>query len=120
MTDQQDRAFVALQPLMDGSRATAVGVHAPIGAVSPDDRERYAATNLTRDGATLTLQTALPGTVMLQRRTPEGAWESITLQPPGRGGQTVLVLPPDAATYRVVFVPKNEDLNTWVSAELLA
>ncbi len=123
MDEQPERPFVAVQIPTGAGRATAVGVHAPIGAVSRKDRTRAARTALRReDDTTLVLTTALPGTVRLQRRVG-GGWEALEELPASRTGQTRLTLPPDAepgTTYRVVFAPRNEDITAWVSADVLA
>lgn len=120
MADQRERPLVAVQ---GPGRASAVGVHAPIGAVSRKDRTRAARTVLRRDGpSALVLTTALPGTVKLQRRVPGDAWDTVEKLPTSRNGQTRFALPQDAgspATYRVVFAPKNEDITTWVSDDLI-
>lgn len=122
MDEQPERPFVAVQIPTGAGRATAVGVHAPIGAVSRKDRTRAARTALRREGPELVLTTALPGTVKLQRRAGS-EWETLATEPASRTGENRLTLPPDAApgtTYRVVFTPKNEDITSWISAEILA
>lgn len=120
MTDQPERPFTAAQIPFDTGGTPAIGVHAPIGAVSRKERARAAKTALHRDGAAVVLETALPGMASLQRWAPGGAWESVERRPASRDGHTTFDLPPsDApATYRVVFAPKNEDITSWVSEDI--
>lgn len=122
MNEQPERPFIAVQIPTGAGRATAVGVHAPIGAVSRKDRNRAGRTALRREGEDLVLETALPGTVSLQRRAPGGTWDTVEAIPSAHTGQTRLELPRGVdgpATYRVVFTPKNEDINTWISPDVL-
>ena len=123
MNEQPERPFIAVQIPTGAGRATAVGVHAPIGAVSRKDRTRAGRTALRREGEDLLLETALRGTASLQRREPGGTWDAVETVPAASGGQTRFVLPRGVdgpATYRVVFTPKNEDINTWISPDVLA
>ena len=63
------------------------------------------------------MHTELPGTVALQRRDVGGAWDALDKRPAARLGDTRIDLPQDAAssTFRVVFTPRNMDINAWVS-----
>jgi len=101
----------------------SMGVAAPVGAVSRKDRERAGKTSLRRDGASTVLLTALPGTVSLQRRGPDGTWETLHSRPASRLGRTRLGLPQDEAaapprTFRVVFSPRNANIPSWVSGDI--
>lgn len=98
-------------------------VAAPVGAVGRKDRERARKTTLYREGpSTFLLVTELPGSVMLQRREVDGTWETIDARTASSLGRTHIGLPDDAAspppTYRVVFSPKNPNLNPWVSDDV--
>lgn len=121
--DRPDRPFVAVSP-PGASTAVghAMGVAAPIGAVSTKDRERAARTSLEREGVGVVLRTALPGHVMVQRRGDDGTWETIEKMAASHAGRTPVELPgaAGATTFRVVFVPKNTDINAWVSEDLEA
>ncbi|EYR62582.1 hypothetical protein N866_07355 [Actinotalea ferrariae CF5-4] len=118
MDDQPQRATHAAQvPMNSGPGMSAsFGVAAPVGAVSRKDRERANRTALRREGQGLLLRTALPGTVLLQRQDADG-WETVTRRAASRLGRTRLALPDDAAaaTYRVMFSPKNGNIPSWVS-----
>lgn len=119
---QPDQPVAAVVPLMDTSHGDAAGVHAATGAVSRKDRERADRTALARNGSTLVLRVELPGTATLQRRADDGTWDVVDSKPATKKEPTTFDLPPEPAgpTYRVVFAPTNEDLNTWISAEVLA
>lgn len=123
VNDQPDRPFVAMQMPIGAGQSTAVGVHAPVGAVRRKDREAAARTRLDREGpGTVVLHTELPGAVVLQRREPDGGWEPIGRRQAAKDGRTAIDLPttPGAppARYRVVFAPKNSDIASWVSEPL--
>ncbi|NCT90407.1 hypothetical protein GXB85_05505 [Cellulomonas sp. APG4] len=119
---QRERATVGVNvPMSSGAGMSAsVGVAAPIGAVSRRDKERAARTSLARDGSALVLRTELPGTVMLQRRSPGATWETLDSRATARQGSTRLELPQDtpAGVFRVVFSPKNANITTWISADV--
>lgn len=119
MTDQPERPITAVSvPMSSGAgMSPAVGVAAPIGAVSRKDRGRASRTSARREGATVVVHTELPGTVVLQRRDVGGAWDALDKHPAARVGDTRIDLPQDAAssTFRVVFTPRNTDINAWVS-----
>jgi hypothetical protein len=125
MSEQPERPFIAVQIPTGAGRATAVGVHAPIGAVSRKDRARAARTALRQEGPSgLVLATELPGTVSLQRWATGSTWDTLETRPASRDGQTRLELPQGPAstpgTYRVVFAPKNVDITSWISEDVLA
>ena len=121
MSEQPERPFIAVQIPTGAGRSTAVGVHAPIGAVRRKDREAAARTRLDREGPyEVVLHTELPGAVVLQRREPDGSWEPLGRKQAAKDGRTPIDLPsplPGAAParYRVVFAPKNSDITSWVS-----
>ncbi len=125
MSEGADRASRAVSVPMDSGAgmSASMGVAAPIGAVSRRNRERAARTSLRREGpAGVLLLTALQGTVTLQRRAPDGTWESVTRRRASRLGRTRLELPRGAAqspeTFRVVFSPRNSHITSWVSEDL--
>jgi hypothetical protein len=100
----------------------SMGVAAPIGAVSRKDRQRAGKTSLRREGtSTLVLLTALPGSVRLQRGD-DGSWETLEKRPASRLGRTRIELPQaataSAQTFRVVFLPRNPNITSWVSEEI--
>ncbi len=121
MSEQPERPFIAVQIPTGAGRSTAVGVHAPIGAVRRKDREAAARTRLDREGPyEVVLHTELPGAVVLQRREPDGSWEPLGRKQAAKDGRTPIDLPSplpgaDPARYRVVFAPKNSDITSWVS-----
>lgn len=120
MSEQPERPFLAVQIPTGAGRSTAVGVHAPIGAVRRKDREAAARTRLDREGpTTVVLNTELPGAVVLQRREPGGGWEPVGRQHAAKDGRTTIDLPTtpgaDPRRYRVVFAPKNSDITSWIS-----
>lgn len=101
----------------------AMGVAAPIGAVSRKDRARAGRTSLRQeDASTLLLLTALPGSVSLQRRGDDGSWETLAKRPASRLGRTRIALPPEATaspqTFRVVFAPRNSNITSWISGDV--
>lgn len=119
MNDQPERAIKAATMPM-GMGSPSMGVAAPVGAVSRKDRERAGKTSLRREGtSSLFLRTALPGSVILQRRGVDGTWETLDKQPATRLGSTRIELPQEAAssppTFRVVFSPKNTNITSWIS-----
>ena len=118
--NERDESVVAMSgPMGTGGAANAaVGIHAPIGAVSAKDRERAARTALTRDGDAVVLHTELTGAASLQRLDADGTWDTLEKRPTSKVADTRFELPDAAATYRVVFSPKNSDIPAWVSAEL--
>jgi hypothetical protein len=118
MNDQPERASHAAQvPMNSGAGMSAsFGTAAPVGAVSRKDRQRATRTALRREGPDLLLVTALPGTALLQRQEG-GRWETVTTKRASRLRRTRLALPQDepAASYRVMFSPKNGNIPSWVS-----
>lgn len=127
MSDSQERPTVAVSvPMQSGAgMSPAVGVAAPVGAVRRKDRERAARTSLQRDGAALVLHAELPGTVSLQRRGPDGGWETLDTRQVGRTGDTAMAIPQDGgsespAALRVVFAPRNANLTAWISETVQA
>ena len=121
MNDRQDEASRAVSvPMNSGvGMSASMGVAAPLGAVSRKDRERAGKTSLQREGSSLVLLTALPGSVILQRREADGTWETLDKRPASRLGRTPIGLPQEAATspqtFRVVFSPKNANITSWIS-----
>lgn len=120
MSEQPERPFAAMQIPIGAGQAPAVGVHAPVGAVRRKDRQAAARTRLDRVAPDeVVLVTELPGAVVLQRREPDGTWESVGRRQVAKGGRTPVDLPtiPGAgpAWYRVVFAPKNSDIASWLS-----
>lgn len=125
MEEQPERAVTAISaPMNSGAGMNAsVGVAAPVGAVSRKDRERAGKTSLRREGTTgLLLLTALPGSVILQRRGTDGTWETLDKRPASRRGRTRIELPREAASsppdFRVVFSPKNANITSWISENI--
>jgi hypothetical protein len=125
MNDQPERPTIAVSvPMNSGAgMSPSVGVAAPIGAVSRKDRERAGRTSLRREGTSnVLLDTALPGRVILQRRGADGTWETVHTQPASHLGSTRIELPHEAAplppTFRVVFSPKNTNINSWISEDI--
>ena|SRR5450830_1184803 len=89
----------------------------------PQDRQRAGKTSLQREGTTdLLLITALPGSVILQRRGTDGTWETLDKRPASRGGRTRIELPQEAASsppnFRVMFAPKNANITSWISENI--
>ena len=125
MSQRPERPVVAISvPMNTGAgMSPSVGVAAPIGAVSRKDRGRAGATSLEREGTSLVLHTALQGSVSLQRRVVGGTWETLEVRPSSRDGRTTIALPQDAAaappTFRVVFAPKNANINAWISEDVV-
>ena len=122
MSNQPEPTFKAASAPM-GFGPPSMAVAAPIGAVGRKDRERASKTALHREGpSTFLLVTELPGSLMLQRRGADGTWETIDARTASNLGRTHIELPHDAAspppTYRVVFSPKNPNLNPWVSDDV--
>ena len=122
MSNQPERTIKAANVPM-GMGSPSMAVAAPIGAVSRKDRERAGKTALYREGpSTYVLVTELPGSVMLQRRGVDGTWETVDARSASHLGRTDIELPQAEAaappTYRVVFSPKNPNLNPWVSENL--
>ncbi|MDT0164894.1 hypothetical protein Q9R32_04930 [Actinotalea sp. AC32] len=122
MDGRHERATVAVSvPMSTGPGVSpGMGVAAPIGAVSRKDRERARATALRREGPShLLLLSALPGSVLLQRRGTDGSWTTISKRTASRSGRTRIELPHagDAApsAVRVVFSPKNANITSWIS-----
>lgn len=121
MSQQPERPFVAMQMPIGAGQSTAVGVHAPVGAVRRKDRQAAARTRLDREGPDeVVLHTELPGAVVLQRREPDGSWEPVGRRQAAKDGRTPVDLPPTPpgagpARYRVVFAPRNSDIASWVS-----
>jgi hypothetical protein len=119
MSEQPERSFKAVSWPGTGGGAgnAAVAVSAPVGAVSRKDRERAARTALEPDGPGVALLSQTPGSVLLQRRTEDGGWETLSTEPASRQGRTPITLPQDSSsrTFRVVFSPKNPNLTSWVS-----
>jgi hypothetical protein len=120
-----ERSFKAVSvPTGGGATGAAMSAAAPIGAVKTKDRERYARTALIPvDASTVTLVTELPGTVLLQQKVSGGTWATIRESRVGRKGRTPISIPDGAADggpgqFRVVFSPKNPDLNAWVSESI--
>jgi len=125
MGEQPERAVTAISvPMNSGAGMNAsVGVAAPVGAVSRKDRERAGKTSLRREGTTgLLLLTALPGSVILQRRGSDGTWETLEKKRASRRGRTRIELPREAASsppnFRVVFAPKNANITSWISENI--
>jgi hypothetical protein len=125
MDEQPERAVTAISvPMNSGAGMNAsVGVAAPVGAVSRKDRERAGKTSLRREGTTgLLLLTALPGSVILQRRGSDGTWETLEKKRASRRGRTRIELPREAASslpsFRVVFAPKNANITSWISENI--
>lgn len=116
MSENQDRPIVAAG-VPTGVHTPAMGIAAPIGAVSRKDRLRAARTTLRRDGSDVVLRVALAGTASLQRRGADGAWESVETRRVGRLRTARFTPAPGAAT-RVVFAPRNTDITAWVSEPL--
>ena len=121
MDGQPERTFKALNPSI-GTGTHSMATAAPVGAVRRRDRERAGKTALHREGpSTLVLDTALPGSVALQRWT-DGTWETLETWPSSRPGRTRIDLPDDAApspmTFRVVFSPKNANIPAWTSEDI--
>ena len=122
MDDQPERATKAISvPMSSGpGMSPSMGVAAPVGAVGRKDRERAGKTTLHREGrSSVALDTSLPGSVTLQRRAADGAWETLVQRPASRLGRTRIDLPDDDApspsSYRVVFAPKNANITSWIS-----
>lgn len=118
MSEQPERSFKAVSWPGTGGGAgnAAVAVSAPVGAVSRKDRERAARTTLEQDGPGVALLSQTPGSVLLQRRSTDGEWETLSTEPASRQGRTPITLPQDASPpFRVVFSPKNPNLTSWVS-----
>lgn len=123
MNETPERPLAAASVPMDTGGNPSFAVAAPVGGgVSRKDRLRAGRTALRRDGTTLALVTALPGGVLLQRRGADGAWETVTRRRASRLRACRLELPAagtaQAASYRVVFAPRNENIPSWVSAEI--
>lgn len=122
MNDQPERPITAVSvPMNSGAgMSPSVGVAAPVGAVSRKDRERASRTSARREGASVVVHTELPGTVTLQGRDAGGAWDALDRRPAARLGDTRIDLPQDAASsiVRVVFTPRNTDINAWVSESI--
>ncbi|GEN79828.1 hypothetical protein [Actinotalea fermentans] len=116
MSEDQDRPIVAAG-VPTGLHTPAMGIAAPIGAVSRKDRLRAARTALRRDGSDVVLRVALPGTASLQRRGTDGVWETVATRRVGRL-RTARFAPAPGATARVVFAPRNTDISAWVSEPL--
>ncbi|MCL3861135.1 hypothetical protein [Actinotalea sp. K2] len=125
MDRQEERATTAVSvPMSSGAgMSPSFGVAAPIGAVSRKDRERAATTSLQQQGPTmLLLLTALPGGASLQRRDPDGNWETLDTRPVSRRGRTSIELPAETSptdTFRVVFSPKNPNITAWISQDVV-
>lgn len=121
MTDRPQSATKAVSVAMNSGAgiSAAMGVAAPVGAVSRKDRQRASRTALLREGSTLVLHTSLRGTVTLQRRASDGDWETVSKRSASLLGRTRVELP-DPARFRVVFAPRNGNLGIWVSEELQA
>lgn len=120
MSEQPERSFKAMSWPGTGGNAgnAAVGVAAPVGAVSRKDRERAARTALEVEAPSrVVLLSELPGTVALQRRAADGDWETLSTEPTHRTGRTSVELPSEGSpgTFRVVFSPKNPNIASWVS-----
>ena len=128
MNDQPERATkAAVVPMQSGpGMSPSMGVAAPIGAVSRKDRERAGKTSLRREGTSgLLLRTALPGSVLVQRRDADGTWETLERRPASRLGRTRIQLPqgtasapPPPSAFRVVFSPKNANIASWISGTI--
>jgi hypothetical protein len=123
MSEQPERSFKAMSWPGTGGNAgnAAVGVAAPVGAVSRKDRERAARTALEIEALSrAVLLSELPGTVALQRRAADGDWETLSTEPTDRTGRTPIVLPSEgpSGAFRVVFSPKNPNIPSWVSTTI--
>ena len=119
MNDQSERPVKAmLLPMDAGPGMGSMGVAAPVGAVSRKDRKRAERTALYREGRSgIRLDTALPGSVALQRWA-DGTWETLATRRASRLGRTRLELPDDATSssvFRLKFSPKNANLPSWTS-----
>ncbi len=125
MGDRAGRADVAVDVSMSSGAGMdpSVGVAAPIGAVSRKDLRRAGRTSVRQEGASgLVLAAALPGSVRVQRRRPDGAWETLETRRASRLGRTRMDLPGAAhppRPVRVVFSPKNDNIPSWISPEIL-
>lgn len=124
MSDQPERTFKAMsQPMGTGPGMSSVGVSAPVGAVSRKTRERARRTALSQEGpTTFVLHTELRGTVHVQVREDDGAWQTVSERRTAFLGRTRLELPAPTMdspqTFRVVFSPKNANVSSWVSEDI--
>ena len=127
MSDRPERAFTAVSvPMNSGpGMSAAVGVSAPVGAVSRRTRERARRTALSQEGpTTFVLHTELRGTVNVQVRGDDGDWHTITERRAAFFGRTRLELPSptvgSSRKLRVVFSPRNANVTAWVSDDIQA
>ncbi|WP_225755311.1 hypothetical protein [Actinotalea sp. Marseille-Q4924] len=120
MSEQPERTFKAMSwPGAGGNAGDAsIAVSAPVGAVSRRDRERAARTALRTEGPSrVVLHAELPGSVLLQHRSDDGGWVTLSTTAAARDGRTAIELP-DATSprsFRVVFSPRNPNISAWVS-----
>jgi hypothetical protein len=122
MDGPSERSSKAVAMSMDSGMSASMGAAAPIGAVSRRTRLRAGRTSLQREGTSVLLRTALPGSSVLQRQADDGTWETLERRSTSRRGRTRIELPQEAgssaSTFRVVFSPRNANVPSWVSEPL--